>query len=316
MKHQPGWTFIGILKNLFFGLLFIQVLPFLISGIKNTIATIDHKYIEVGFVTLRGEIGDSASFVRQLEEFEKNVDVKAVMIKVDSPGGLPASSQVMSQAVLRCKEKKPVVAFAENLCASGAYYTVCGATKIFANASSLVGSIGAAMRAQNFKDLFESWKVKSTCIKAGEYKAALDPFQEIRKIDTDYLQLIADDTYNQFVDDVAKLRGLDKEQHKLWANGKVFTGNQALALKLIDELGSGRNAVDYMKTILEISDDTKLKFVTSVHGGKGLMQRLLHGDDDDGDMSTRVTAGVARFIANVYHQVVTEISSSQSQLQV
>lgn len=315
MKLQPGWTFLGILKNIFFTLLFIQMLPFLISGVKNTLATIDCKYVEVGYVTLRGMISDSASFVKQLEEFEKNPLIKGVMIKVDSPGGMPASSQAMLQAVLHCKEKKPVVAFTENLCASGSYYAVCGATKVFANPSSLVGSIGAVMSVQNVKGLLESWKIKSTCIKAGEYKTALDPFQEIKQGDITYMQVLADETYNQFVEDVAKHRGIDKKQQKLWANGKIFTGNQALQLKLIDELGSSRAAVDYMKKLLEVSADTNLKFITSSHASKGLMQRLLHGDDDeDGDMSTCVTASVADFITNVYQQVVMQVNNGKYQI--
>lgn len=315
MKLQAGWTFLGILKNIFFTLLFLQVLPFLIVGIKNSTEPMLHTNVEVGYIHLRDELSDSAAYVRQFEEFERNPSIEGVIVKADSPGGLPGSSQAVLKALLRCKDKKPVIVFIENLCASGSYYAVCGATKIYGHPSSLVGSIGAAMRVPNVKELLESWKIKNTYVQAGEYKTALDPLKEIKPSDLAYMQTLADDTYNQFITDVALQRGLDKEKHTVWANGKIFSGNQALQLGLIDELGSYGDAVDHMAKLLE-ADPEEIKLIASTHGVQGFMRRFLSGDEHGSEMGVLDAARIARFAIGVYQQAMIQLGSSQPTLQV
>lgn len=309
MESNPRWTFLGVLKNIFFTLLFLQALPFIILGIKNSIETMMHAYVEVGYMSIKEDLNDSALYIKQLDDFTRNPSIEGVIIKVDSPGGLPGTSQAIMRAVLRCKERKPVVVFIENLCASGAYYAVSGANKIFSNPSSLVGSIGAIMRVPNVKELLESWKIKSTYVQAGEFKAALDPFKEIKPNEIAYMQGIADDTYNQFVTDIAALRNLDKNTHEVWANGKIFSGNQALELKLIDELGAYNDAVDYLAKLLE-TEPEDIKLITSTHGVQGFMRRFLSGDDPVAEMSLFDAARIARFAIGVYQNALLQLSNN------
>ncbi|MBM3886639.1 signal peptide peptidase SppA [Candidatus Dependentiae bacterium] len=309
MKLRQGWTFLGILKNLFFLLLFLQVLPFFIVGIKNNIDEVVKDKIEVGYLNLRNTINDSVFYSKRIQEFEMNPSIQGLIIKVESPGGLPGSSQAIFRELSKFKHKKPVIAFIENYGTSGAYYAICGANKIIANPSAIVGSIGAVLRAPNVKDLLESWKIKHTVVQSGEYKTALDPLKAINPDEVEYLHKMTDDTYNQFVADVAHERGLNKLQHKEWANGKIFTGNQAKKLNLIDDVGSYRDAIEAMATMLK-TDTSQLKLITTSRA-QGLM-RYLAGDDDYGaEMQASLASRIAEFGVHVYQQVVLKMGSEQ-----
>lgn len=315
MKQSAGWTFLGILKNVFFLLLFLQVLPFFIIGIKNNIDLVLHDKVEVGYMHVRGLIGDSVSYTKQLEEFEKNDSIKGLILKIDSPGGYPASSQVLFRELVRFKEKKPVIVFVENLCASGGYYVASSANKIITNPSSLIGSIGVLMRAPNVKEFLDSWKIKSVCIQSGDYKTAMDPFQEIKDVELKYLQSVSDDCYEQFVVDVAQQRGLDRDDHKMWANGKIFTGNQALKLKLVDGLGTYRDALDEMAKLLKVKSGG-LKLISGRKPVQGLM-KLVSGDDEYGtEMKAPLARSVASFCVDVYRHITMQLGSDQPELRV
>jgi protease IV len=314
MELRPGWTFLGILKNMFFLLLFLQVLPLFISGIKNNINQVVHDKTEVGYMHLRGFIGDSFSFTKQLEAFEKNDAIKGLVLKIDSPGGYPASSQAIYRELVRFKTTKPVVAFTENVCASGAYYAASAANKVIANPSSLMGSIGALMKAPNFKEFLDTWKIKNVSIQSGEYKTAMDPFSELKPAELAYLQALTDDCYDQFITDVAEQRGLSKETHKAWANGKIFTGNQALKLKLVDELGTYRDAIAAMATLLKVKP-VEVKLISGRKPVQGLM-KLVAGDDDEygAEMRTPLASSVASFCVDVYRKITVQLGAEQPEL--
>jgi protease-4 len=316
MKN-PGWTFLGILKNIFFLLLFLQVLPVFITNIKRSIDDISEGKTEVGYLHLNGAIADSTVFIKRLQAFEMNKDIAGVIIKIESPGGLPGSSQAMLQEVVRIKEKKPVVAFIENIGASGAYYVAVGANKIVANPSSLVGSIGTIMKVPNVKELLDSWKVKNVFVQTGAYKTSLDPFKEIDPKEVAFLQTMSDDTYDQFITDVAAHRGLDKAQHATWANGKIFTARQGKELKLVDELGSFTTAVDAMATLLK-TDRSSLKLISAQRGVRSFMQQLSGSDDEDfgTEMHASYARRLAQFCVSVYHEAALMVGSEQPTLQV
>lgn len=311
MKLQAGWTFLGILKNMFFLLLFLQVLPFFVTSIKKNIDHAVNSKTEVGYMAIQGFLADSSWYTKNLEELEKNDSIKGLVLKIESSGGYPATSQAVYKELVRFKTKKPIVVFTENVCASGAYYIAAAGNKIIANPSSLLGSIGAIMRAPNFKDLMEDWKLKSVCVKSGKYKNALDPFSSITNDDLDYLQDVVDDTYNQFVADVALQRGLDQSNHEAWANGRIFTGNQALKLKLVDELGTQRDAAESMAKILGIQA-SDMKLVSVNKPVQGLM-RLLSGEDESVTEShATISQQVASFCVSIYRDIISQLGSSNN----
>jgi protease-4 len=272
-------------------------------------ALTDPSKVRIGYLHLKGTITNSAAYTRHIEEFENDDLIKGLIIKVDSPGGAPGSSQNILNALSRLKTKKPIVAYVENCCASGAYYAICGANKIITTPSAMIGSIGVVMRAPNVKDLLESWQVKHTVIQAGEYKTALDPLKEIRPNEVEFLQNIVDDTYNQFIADVALQRGLELSTDKIWANGKIFTGRQALDLKLVDAIGSYRNALDAMAGLLNAHPQDIFLIKRSEKG-------LFFESNSDDEANTSLTNKAADFCVSVYKKATMQLSTEQTQPQV
>ena len=314
MKLQPGWTFLGILKNIFFLLLFIQILPLFFVNIKNNIDEVLHNKTEVGYLFLRGEINDSTSYVKRLQQFEADPAIEGLIVKVDCPGGISGASQAAFRAFSHFKSKKPIVVFVENICTSGAYYAICGANKIIVNPSSLLGSIGTYMRAPNVKELLDSWKIRHYYIQAGEFKTTLDPFKDVIPENLASLQTLADDCYNQFVTDVATQRGLDPEQHKAWANGRLFSGSQAKDHKLVDDFGSYHDAIDAMAKILEVPEK-EIKLVSNHRGIRGIRQLFMDDEEEFGmDMKSSLATSAAQFCAQVYKEFTIQVNTGQPEM--
>lgn len=314
MKLQPGWTFLGVLKNIFFLLLFLQVLPLLIIGIKGNVDEVLHNKVEVGYLFLRGEITDSTYYVKRLQQFESDPSIEGLIVKVDCPGGVSGASQAAFREFSRFKSKKPIVVFVENICTSGAYYAICGANKIIVNPSSLLGSIGTYMRAPNVKELLDSWKIRHYYVQSGEFKTTLDPFKDVVPENLISLQTLADDCYNQFVADVALQRGLDPEQHKIWANGRLFSGSQAKAHKLVDDFGSYRDAIDAMAKILEINAKD-IKLVSSHRAMQGIKRLFTDSEEEFGvEVKSSLATSAARFCVQVYKEITMQLNSGQPEL--
>ena len=289
------FSFSTLLKNLFFILLILQFAPGVISSIKNSIDVAISKKVQVGLLSIEGMISDSAFFTKRIEEFEKNDQIKAVLIKINSPGGFPGSSQAIYRELHRLKAKKPIVALIENVCASAGYHIASAAHKIIANPSSMVGSIGAIAQLPNVKGLLDSWNVQVTYIAAGKYKATGAPVKELTGEEKEYLQGIADDTYRQFIADVAESRNIPIEQHTIWAEGKVFTGNQAKKLNLIDEIGSFRDAVAIIKELASIKED--VKFVVLKKRSSWLMRFLVGEEESSSEYSSEASSFLGKTLA-------------------
>jgi protease IV len=296
-KHSSFSVFFNFLKNVFFFLLILQFAPSIISSLRETAEDILYPKEQVGYLKIEGLIRDSTFYTKRIEEFEKNSSIKALLVKIDCPGGFPASSQAIFNELKKFKKKKPIIALIENVCASGAYYIASAANKIIANPSSLVGSIGVVAQIPNIKGLLDTWNIKFNYIQSGKYKTTGVPMKELSKEDTDYMQKLSDDTYNQFVNDIAQSRNLSKENYVSWADGKIFTGNQALRLKLIDQLGSFRDAVDVVKELANIKDE--IKFMTLKPHSKGLVGFLIGNDDDYASSEHLASDMVATFLNNV-----------------
>lgn len=215
---------------------------------------------KVGVVEVIGPITDSKETVRNLRRFVEDDTIKAIVVRIDSPGGSVAPSQEMFQAVQRAKEKKPLVVSMGNLAASGGYYIAIGADKIYANPGSVTGSIGVITQLFNVSRITEKLDLEVNTLKTGPYKDSGSPFREFTVQDEVYFRDLIDDIYEQFVEDVAKSRKMEVSEAKKFADGRVFTGRQAKEYGLVDELGTLTDAVDYVAKEAKIEGDPKIVY--------------------------------------------------------
>src|SRR5437588_552992 len=204
----------------------------------------------VGIVEVKGTIGgegpagaDAEKIVKLLKKYEKDDDIKSIVLRVDSPGGSVAPSQEIHDAVKRIKARKKVVVSMGGMAASGGYYISAPADRIFAEPGTLTGSIGVIFLHFNVRGLLEWAKVEETTLKSGKYKDTLSPFRPIQETDRAGIQSISDDVYSQFVQAVAQGRGMPEARVREIAEGRIYTGKRAKELKLVDELGGFDDAI-------------------------------------------------------------------------
>lgn len=190
-----------------------------------------------GVVTVTPE-----KIISQLDEARKNPNVKAILIRVNSPGGSAAASQEIYEELK--KVEKPVVVSVSEVCASGAYYVASAADRIIANRSSSVGSIGVIMQIPNFEDLYEKLGIKYTTIKQGKFKDVGSPDRPITEEEIRLLEAQLKEIYWQFITDVAEARNMDPGEVEELATGWVFLGTEALELGLIDGIGNYKDAIN------------------------------------------------------------------------
>ncbi|MDQ3194278.1 MAG: signal peptide peptidase SppA [Bacteroidota bacterium] len=252
--HQPkqsnsGRWFWGIFISLLvLAMLFVGVTFIFFSKV---VSTTDRDYQETGsgkgkvaVVDLDYTIISSESIVRQFKKYSEDKKIKAIILKVNTPGGGVAASQEMYEIIKHTRDQgKPVIVSISSLGASGGYYAACGGSIIVADAGSLVGSIGVIINLMNFQQLADKIGVSQTIIKSGELKDAGNPLRDVNEKDREYFQDIVDDSYDQFLDVVSMERKMDMEKLKEYATGRVFTGRQAKEIGLIDSLGTFEDAL-------------------------------------------------------------------------
>ncbi len=197
----------------------------------------------VGVVEVKGIILDSQETIRQLHECEKSDRVKAVLLRIDSPGGVVGPSQEIHEEVKKLAAKKKVVVSMGSLAASGGYYIAAPATLIYANPGTITGSIGVILKLSNLQELMAKVGVKSITIKTGKFKDIGSTTRPMTTEDQALLQGVIDSSYGQFVRAVAQGRKLPEAFVRQLADGRIFTGEQALALKLVDRLGNMPDAL-------------------------------------------------------------------------
>jgi protease IV len=210
---------------------------------KSTFSSFGNK---IAVVDLEGVILSPKDVVEQLRKFADDSSVKAIIIHVNSPGGGAAASEEIYREVLRIRDvkKKRIVASIETVGASGAYYVSSATNKIFADQASIVGSIGVIAEWYNYEELIKWAKLKAIVLKAGEFKDTGSPVREMTPAERAYLQELIDNMHVQFIHSVAQGRHMTDAQIQPLADGKVWTGEQAIPLKLIDQLGDFRAAVE------------------------------------------------------------------------
>jgi protease IV len=200
---------------------------------------------QVAVLNLEGVIEDSKDFIDELKDYGSRSGVRSVVIRINSPGGGVAASQEIYQAIkkFRSETKKKVVVSMASVAASGGYYVACGADRIFANPGTITGSIGVIAEWYNYGDLLRWAKVQSIVIKSGELKDAGSPTRPLTEAEKVYFQSLIGNMYGQFVSAVASSRKMKEEDIRKLADGRVYTGQEAKANGLVDELGSYQDAI-------------------------------------------------------------------------
>ncbi|HUK88062.1 MAG TPA: signal peptide peptidase SppA, partial [Terriglobales bacterium] len=201
---------------------------------------------KIAVVDLEGVIVDPKQVVPALKRYADDDSVKAIILHVNTPGGGVAASQEIYREVKRIRDekKKRIVAQIESVGASGGYYVASATDKIYADPGSVVGSIGVIAEWYNYADLIKWAKLKDVTLKAGEFKDTGSPTRDLTPAERAYLQGMIDNMHQQFIQAVADGRHMKVEDVKAIADGKVWTGQQALPLKLVDQLGDFQDAVN------------------------------------------------------------------------
>ena len=214
----------------------------------------------IGLIRVEGVILDAKDTVADLKRFGDSSSIKAIVLRIDSPGGGVVPSQEIHDAVqrVRNKQNKTVVASMGTVAASGGYYIAAAADRIIANPGTLTGSIGVIMELVNLEGLLKKVGVEGVVVKSGHYKDIGSPFRKMGTDDRRILQAVMDDVHDQFIEAVAEGRSLDIAAVRTLADGRIFTGRQAVEAKLVDELGDLDDAVRIAADMVGIEGEPTL----------------------------------------------------------
>jgi protease-4 len=217
---------------------------------------------KIAVVDLNGVIFSPKQIVPQLKKFADDDSVKAIIIHVNSPGGGVAASEEIYREVKRIRDekKKRIVASIETVGASGAYYVASATNKIYADKGSVVGSIGVIAEWVNYGELLRWAKLNAITLKAGEFKDTGSPTREMTPAEREYMQGLIDNMHTQFIQAVADGRHAKEADIRAIANGKVWTGEQANGMKLVDEIADFEGAVKDTARAVNISGEPTLVY--------------------------------------------------------
>lgn len=256
MKKKPiliGIFLVGALAGVFFLLsLFLAS----ILGLNGKIAKSD----KIAIINIESIITQSSNTVRQIKKYADDKSIKAIVLRIDSPGGGVAPSQEIYSEILNVRKNsnKIVVTSMGNLAASGGYYIACASDKIVANPGTLTGSIGVIMTFSNIEELMKKIGLKTEIIKSGEFKDIGSPMREFTEKEKKLLQGVIDDVYDQFVNAVSVGRSIAVQKVKELSDGRIFTGRQAFEIGLVDKLGSLEEAIKLAAELVGIEGKPKI----------------------------------------------------------
>ncbi len=232
---------------------------------------------KVGVVTIDGPIYVSDETVAELDRLQERDDVKAVVVRIESPGGLVAPTQEIYEKIKVLKEEKPVVMSLGAVAASGGYYIAVAGDSILANRGSILGSIGVIMNYPVAEELLGKIGISVETVKSGPLKDTGSPTRKPTPADKEYLQTVVSDLYDQFVQVVAEGRSMTPEEVRSLADGRIYTGEQSLKKGLIDRLGTMENAIQLAGSLAHISGKPK---VVRLHKNKPSILKWLRGEWD------------------------------------
>ena len=216
--------------------------------------------VAIGVVEIKGVIVNSEAILGILASFSRDQRIKAVILRIDSPGGGVAATQEIYREVMRTRQRKKVIASLGSMAASGGIYIASAADQILASPGTLTGSIAVIMHFANYQELFRKVGLKSVIIKSGEFKDIGSPTRKMTPREKEILQYLVDQVHQQFIKDVAKARKMPVEKVAALADGRVFTGEEAVRLGLVDSLGNFEDAVALAQKILGLKTRPKLVY--------------------------------------------------------
>ncbi|MBW2147062.1 MAG: signal peptide peptidase SppA [Deltaproteobacteria bacterium] len=215
---------------------------------------------KIGIVEIKGLITDSGPIIEQIRKFLKNKRVKAIILRINSPGGAVGPSQEIYAEIRRAAKEIKIVASLGSVAASGGYYVACPAHKIVANPGTITGSIGVLMEFANIRGLMHKIGLKGVVIKSGEYKDIGSPLRDMTPDEEKILQSLIDDVHEQFIQAVAESRNLLMENVRALSDGRIISGQQAQALGLVDQMGNFYDAVRIAADLAEIPGEPTLVY--------------------------------------------------------
>jgi len=234
------------IKKILIGLVLILFLvsAFFSFSSRDTIAILE----------IQGIIKNPKIYLQSLKDIKEDSSIKALIVRIDSPGGTVGSSQEIHASLINLSKEIPTVASIVDIGASGGYLIACGTSYIFANPGSITGSIGVISQYYNFSKLIKFLKFDIEIVKSGEMKDISSPTKSLSKEEKEVLSVLVEDIHKQFKESVAKRRGLSNEEAESVSDGRVFSGKQALNLRLIDELGGLASAIEYIEEEIGLSN--------------------------------------------------------------
>lgn len=245
----------------------------------------------IALIRVEGVILDAQQTVSDLRKFGESPSVKAIVLRIDSPGGGVVPSQEIHDAVLRVRNKqnKAVVASMGTVAASGGYYIAAATDRIMANPGTLTGSIGVIMELANLEGLLKKIGVENVVVKSGRHKDIGSPFRKMSDEDRRILQSVMDDVHTQFIEAVAEGRSLDVADVQPLADGRIFTGRQAKEIKLVDELGDLDDAIRLAADLGGIEGEPKVVEPRKRFSMRELIESRLFGTLPRFDFQTGVS---------------------------
>ena len=243
------------------------------GGFESKGISLSSKKIAV--ISIEGVLVRSGDTIRQFKQYEDKQDVKALVLRIDSPGGTVVAAQEIYAEIRKMRENKVVLASMGNVAASGGYYVACAASEVFANPGTLTGSIGVVSEYPNIEELMKKVGLKSEVFKSGRFKDLGNPTREMTDEEKGFLQNLLDDIHRQFIRDVATGRGKTFEEIESWADGRIFTGEQAKEIGLVDRLGNLQDALDRAAELAGIEGKPVILYPREKH--KKIWEYLVQG---------------------------------------
>jgi len=254
-------------KKILIGIIALIVIFYIISALRY------ESQPKVGLIRIEGTITDYLDTVSIISEATKDESIKAVVIDVDSPGGAVGASQEIYRTIEKSREKKPVIVSMGNVAASGGYYISAPANVIYANPGTITGSIGVIIQHVDVSEILNKFGVKVNTIKSGANKDILYPTKPLLPEQKALLEKTVMDVYDQFLDAIVRYRPIKKDVLKSYADGRVFSGNEAKALGLVDKIGNIQDAILEAKKLGKLEEDAP---VIELKPKKPLLDELMN----------------------------------------
>jgi protease IV len=207
---------------------------------------------KIGVIEIEGMISDSKDVNEEIVRFKEDNSIRGVIVRVNSPGGGVAATQEIYREVVKLREKKKVYVSMGSVCASGGYYIAAAGDKVYANPATITGSIGVIMEQMVVEELLRKVGLQANTIKSGAFKDVGSPFRKMNPDERAYFQGILDSMHEQFIKAVAEGRKMSVDATRKLSDGRIYTGNQAKTLGLVDTIGDFYDTVDDMKKVFNI----------------------------------------------------------------